>query len=278
MGDLEVDTRLETVDAGRFRASLSRDWEIWGPNGGYIAAIALRAAGQVAKVERPAAFSGHFLSVARFAEVDVAVRVARAGRRAESLHVSISQDERPIFEGLVRTAAEGQGLQHDVAEIPEAKRPAELASIRDLLPPDAPGPSYPFWNNFEVKPVWPERVTEIERKAHEPIFREWYRLQPRATFNDPWLDAARSLVMIDTTSWIAASQPHPNSAFTAPNLDVTAWFHRSEPESEWLLTDTRCDIAEAGLMGTHARIWSETGRLLATGGAQLFCVPNPPAA
>jgi acyl-CoA thioesterase-2 len=277
MGDLEIDTRLEDVAEGRFRAALSRDWEIWGPNGGYIAAIALRAAGQVSKVKRPAAFSGHFLSVARFEEVDVAVRVVRAGRRAESLGVSISQDGRPVFEGLVRTAAEGAGLQHDVAEIPEAKRPPELASIQDLLPPDSQ-PGYAFWNNFEVKPVWPERVNETERRAHAPIFREWIRMQPRATFDDPFLDAARSLLMIDTISWIAASQPHPNSGFTAPNLDVTAWFHRAEPESEWLLTDSRCDIAEAGLMGTHARIWSETGRLLASGGAQLFCVPNPPDA
>ena len=31
-------------------------------------------------------------------------------------------------------------------------------------------------------------------------------------------------------------------------------------------------------MGTHGRIWSRDGRLLATGGAQLFCVPRPPEA
>ena len=44
MGDFEADTRLEGEN-GRYRASISRDWEIWGPNGGYVAAIALRAAG-----------------------------------------------------------------------------------------------------------------------------------------------------------------------------------------------------------------------------------------
>jgi len=81
--------------------------------------------------------------------------------------------------------------------------------------------------------------------------------------------------MIDTASWIAANQPHPNADFTAPNIDVTAWFHQFDPKSEWLLTDHRCDVAAGGLMGTHARIWSESGKLLATGGAQLMCVPNP---
>ena len=44
MGDLDRDTAV-VGDGGRYTATLSDDWEIWGPNGGYIAAILLRAAG-----------------------------------------------------------------------------------------------------------------------------------------------------------------------------------------------------------------------------------------
>lgn len=274
MGDLAEDTALEPVEpeAGRFRATLSRDWEIWGPNGGYLAVIALRAAGALAKVPRPAAFAGHFLTVARFAPVDVEVRVLRAGRRAESLSVSIAQDGRPIFTGLVRTAASGPGLEHDVATAPDVRGPEALRDIEEVVS-DRSGPPYPFWNNFRVRPVWPERFAEPPR-AREPVFREWYRFVPRATFEDPWLEAGRALLMIDTASWPAACQPHPEAAFTAPNLDVTAWFHRP-PTSAWLLMDHVAPVAEGGLMGTHARIWREDGRLVATGGAQLLCVPNP---
>ena len=47
MGDLAADTAVEPLGDGRYRASVSRDWEIWGPMGGYIASIALRAAGAV---------------------------------------------------------------------------------------------------------------------------------------------------------------------------------------------------------------------------------------
>lgn len=277
MGDLAHDTELTPIDpgAGRYRAMLSEDWHIWGPNGGYIAVIALRAAGLAARVPRPAAFAGHFLSVARFGPVDVEVRVLKAGRRAESLAVSISQEERPIFTGLVRTAAEGPGLEHDVAAIPHVPAPGELRNIEDLVPAGS-GPPFPFWNNFKVRPIHPERVLE-ERIAREPVFREWYRFEPRACFDDPWLDAGRALLMIDTASWIAACQPHPNAGYTAPNLDVTAWFHRSAPDSEWLLMDHSSPVAADGLMGTHGRIWSESGRLLATGGAQLLCVPHSTA-
>lgn len=84
MSDFEVDTRLERIHENRLRATFSRDWEIWGPSGGYVASIALRAAGQIAKVQRLASFSGHFLAVGRFDTVDIEVRTLRAGRRAES--------------------------------------------------------------------------------------------------------------------------------------------------------------------------------------------------
>src|SRR5436190_7002460 len=43
VGDLAHDTDVVGSD-GRYTATVSGDWEIWGPMGGYVAAIALRAA------------------------------------------------------------------------------------------------------------------------------------------------------------------------------------------------------------------------------------------
>ena len=53
MGDFALDTAVSGED-GRYTATLSHDWEIWGPNGGYVAAIALRAAGAHSRFDRPA--------------------------------------------------------------------------------------------------------------------------------------------------------------------------------------------------------------------------------
>ena len=186
--------------------------------------------------------------------------------------MSITQGERRIFEGLVRTAAEAPGLVHDVSTFPEVQKPDALRFIQELVPGEEP--TYAFWKNYEVKPVWPERFTEPRDTRYPPLFREWYRFTPRAQFDDPWLDAARALMMIDTASWIAASAPHRGEPYIAPNLDVTAWFHRPV-RSAWLLIDARCDVADDGLMGTHARVWGEDGALVATGGAQLLCAPAP---
>lgn len=274
MGDFELDTRLEP-EAGRdghFHAKISEDWAIWGPNGGYIAAIALRAAGLVAKVRRPASFSGHFLRVARFDEIDVEVVTLRAGRRSESLRVSIRQDDSLVFESLIRTAAAGSGLEHDVSKFPDVPDPDSLPDVEDLIDPEQP--RYVFWNNFDARTLYPERF-RAKPQAREPSWKEWYRFRPRATFDDPFVDAGRLLLIIDTMSWPAAVQPHPEPKFTAPNLDVATWFHAAEPESDWLLSDHDCPVAKNGLMGTHGRVWSRGGQLLATGGAQLFCVPMP---
>ena len=104
MGDLDHDTRVQGAD-GRYRAIISPDWEVWGPNGGYVAAIALRAAGAEARIARPVAFAGHYLAVARFAPVDIAVVVAHRGRRSESIRVAMTQAGKPILEAIVFNAA-----------------------------------------------------------------------------------------------------------------------------------------------------------------------------
>ena len=73
MGDLAVDTAVRARGEGRYEATLSADWEIWGPMGGYVAAVALRAAGASTPELRPAAFSCHYLGVAQFDTVDIKV-------------------------------------------------------------------------------------------------------------------------------------------------------------------------------------------------------------
>ncbi|MDP2950224.1 MAG: thioesterase family protein [Chloroflexota bacterium] len=272
MGDFDLDTRVEGGN-GRYQAHISRDWEIWGPNGGYLAAIALRAAGREARIPRPAAFTCHFISVARFEPVQLEVTPVHQGRRAGSIVVAMRQGGRPILQAMLRTAAEGPGLEHDVAVVPNVTHPDTLQSW-DEIPPR--GPTYPFWQNLEGKVMHSDWLDE-EPRAREPVHLEWLRFRPRATFDDIWVDAGRLLLLIDTLSWPAASLAHPwPHQFQGPNLDVTAWFHRFAPESDWLLADHHSPVAQAGLMGTTARIWSRDGRLLASGGAQLLCVPAAP--
>ena len=155
---------------------------------------------------------------------------------------------------------------------PEVPPPEVLPDPESLHRED--GPRHAFWQNLDVRVVDPARFAEPD-EPREAVWREWYRFTPRATFDDPFVDAARLLLLIDTLSWPAACQPHGRDpGFQAPNLDVTAWFHAFAPDCDWLLADHVSPVAGGGLMGTIGRVWDRRGRLLASGGAQLFCVPT----
>jgi acyl-CoA thioesterase-2 len=279
MGDFAVDTAVEGSD-GTYRAALSREWEIWGPMGGYVASFALRAAGAESSFARPASFFCHYLGVAKFDEVDIVVDKLRAGRTAESLKVTISQADRLIMDATVWTVGDVEGLDHDLTAPPDVPGPEGLPNFEELFAdePEA-GPPFPFWNNFEARPIdfrkeWPPS------EALPPVFQEWLRFVPASTFDDPWVDACRALICVDVVSWPAASRPHmfkqPN--VIAPSMDLYVAFHDAAPADPWLLLDGHSSWAAGGLMNWSGNLWSSDRSLVASGMGQLLCrtVPAPP--
>ena len=282
MGALGDDTAVEAVDggAGRFRARLARDWETWGPNGGYLASVALRAAGAATDLPRPATFSCLFLGVGAFEDVDIDVVSLRRTKRAEALRVDIVQGDRTLLEAHVWAVDDGMpGLEHDLAVAPDVASPDELRSTDELQPDASP---HAFWRNFDVKPVaWTPPEEWPPPADSDPVVRQWMRFSPVARFDEePWVDACRSVVLLDTFQWPAAHRPHlrrgpGETAFIAPNMDLSVRFHRAAPTSEWLLIDARGPIAEGGLMASEARVWSEDRRLVASAASHLLCRQVP---
>ena len=276
MGDLERDTGVTGGD-GTYRASLSADWEIWGPNGGYLAAVALRAAGAHSGLARPASLLCHFLDVADFADVTLETTTLRRSRRAESTRVTMTQDGRAVLEALVwSVTGDLQGLVHDAAPSPTVPGPDGLLSTEEHLGTDER--PFRFFSNFDERPLmW---VDDWEhREPGEPVYRCWYRLRPEATFDDPWVDAGRLAIMVDTLEWPAAVRAHAGGtvAYIAPSLDLACRFHRMAlaGDSGWLLVEARSPVADHGLVGGTAAVWDSHGRLLASGGQQMLCRPAP---
>src|SRR5271167_4058903 len=107
------ETAVERVGDGRFTALVHPDWEIWGPCGGYVAALALRAAGAESPLARPASFFCHYLSAAAFAPVELEVTPLRTGRTVLAQRVAMSQEGRPVLEAMVWSVGEVQGLEHE---------------------------------------------------------------------------------------------------------------------------------------------------------------------
>ena len=187
MGALDVDTELMGGD-GRYSAHLSEDWRIWGPNGGYLAALALRCAGEHSPFRRPASFTCHFLGVADFTDVELTARTHKRTKRVESLAVSMTQHGAPILEALVWTVGDVHGFEHQAFPMPDVPRPESLRSLDERVPDDVP--VFPFWDSLELRPC--DWLDDWETRAPgEFRQRGWYRFRPTPTFADPYLDAAR---------------------------------------------------------------------------------------
>ena len=268
MGDIEEQTAVEPAGEGRFTAMVHADWEIWGPCGGYVAALALRAAGAESHVVRPASFFCHYLSVASFAPVDLVVTPLRAGRTVLAQRVAMSQEGRPVLEAMVWSVGDVAGLEHEDVDPPDVPDPDALPTWADLSP-DEDRPPMPFWDNFDQRLVtwskeWPPPG------PLPPTWRTWVRPRPSATFADPWVDAARSLIVLDVGSWPAGSRPHMHlePPYIAPSLDLYASFQYPGSSSEWLLLDAHSPVAHGGLLSWTGRVWSKERRLIASGGGQ----------
>jgi acyl-CoA thioesterase II len=288
---LEEATQLQGEE-GSYSVELSRAWEIWGPNGGYLAALALRAAGMRAEIRQPASFYCHFLRSPDFERVELEVSFLKRGRRSESLAVSMTQRGEPVLHALVRTAADAPGYEHQQPSPPHVPGPHELRAA-DELRAQAGRKTFPFWENIEQRPIDQSVVSGVQRSEQSAaddardsersvandvrrppaLIREWTRFRPEPCFTDPFVDTARPLILLDTYGWPAAYRRYRDRSMIAPNLDTSVWFHRPPQSSQWLLIDEECTIGHRGLLSASGRVWNLEGQLLASGSAQLCCLP-----
>src|SRR5690606_4413877 len=105
----------------------------------------------------------------------------------------------------------------------------------------------------------------------------WYRFRPQSTFDDPYVEAGRLAVLVDTFMWPAASRAYAAGELRhiAPSLDLQVSFHRLAHDTEWLLVDAVSETACEGLVAGRASVWSPDGALVASGAQQMLCRPAP---
>lgn len=271
MGALQNDTLIRK-DGERLTASLHKDWNFWGPNGGYVSAVALRAASAVAPDDhRPATLTVQYVSVAEFDEVEARVEPVKKGRNAWLLNVALVQKDRTFLQAQVWTTNKADGPDAVEASMPAIAPHETLKTVAEHLGPDAPA-VHGFWNNIDTKPqVW---IPWEERQPEPPALREWYRFKGYEP-GDAFLDACRATILIDTMLWpIHARSLGGRPNYIAPSLDLTVWFHEGAGAEDWLLLDAETDVARGGLIHGRGRVWTPDGRLVATGGSNMLHVPQ----
>lgn len=251
-------------------AQLRADWEVWGPNGGYLSAIALRAAGGCApQGHRPVTYSCQYLASPASGEIAVEAELVKPGRSAACINVRLVQAGRLALQAQVWTTARDVGPDRMDFRAPDAPPPHELRPFDSYMPADFK--PHPFWSHIEGRPV--RFLAEGETDPRGAVAECWYRLKDFPPTADLFLDSARLPLLIDTLPWPtfhhALAEP---PSYIAPSLDLTVWFHDPPRGCDWLLAESHAPIARGGLIHGGARLWSADGRLLASGGSQLLVV------
>lgn len=267
------DTAVEGGD-GRYTATLSEEWDIWGPNGGYVAVIALRAMAAESALKRPVSFSCSFLSPGKYDAVELDVAPLKVGRRTEAHRVTMRQGERALLEAMAWFSIDDMpGFEHDDGRMPDVPAAESLQTYAELA--EDYDDWYPYWRSVEGKPC--EWQAEERTEVAAPRWSCWMRCKDTPPLEDPALEAGRSLLWLDMMMWNAIwpAQPEPLE-YIAPSLDLMVQFHSVAPEADWLLCDAHSPLSRGGICSSNGRVWSPDGRMLASGGSQLFCRPAPP--
>ena len=237
--------------------------------GGYVAAVALRAVGAVSPFARPASFSCHYLGVAAFETVDLAVEPVRAGRRRPATASRSRRASGRSWRLSCGRSTTSTASSTTCRPATAWSAPGELPSAEELAGEDNP-PPFPFCELRRpaagVDRPWPPPA------PLEPIWRDWLRFRsgrrrpPTRGWPAPgWCCSPTCRAGRRATGPTLAQPP-----FIAPTLDLQVTLHRLVPDEEWLLEGTS-PVAADGLIGFTSRLWTVDGGLVATGGGQTLC-------
>lgn len=253
-------------EKGRYQGKIHPRWEIWGPNGGYLSAIALNAVAKEASYSRPISYFCHYLGVGKFADIQVLVDTIKAGRSTGVYQVEIRQEDKLILRAQVIAGNDTAGYEHQHPQVPYKTLPEQLESITNET-------GHAFWKNFDLKAADPRMFSQ--EHSGEALHEAWYHFND-AQASNAYQDAMRSLVLIDTMQWPANYMYYGGDQlpYLAPSLDLYVQFNRFSPEEKWLFCRSTCDHADQGYLGGQAEVWDTDGKLLACGGSQLMCVPR----
>lgn len=272
---LELATQL-SGEGGRYRIDLDPHWMGFHTlYGGYLAAVALRAASRASDFPRAASLGCHFLQGGRPGPAELRVESMRRNKRSESLRVSLLQDRQRILEALVWIGIQSDGfsLSHD--PIPEIAPASAFRDRREqVLARGRPVP--PVWDRVEIRHC-NRRLYEAAR-PDEPDVDAWCRLRDSRPFEGILEDSLRVIALADGAFHdpvyrLVGGDPQ-DYAYAMPTMELNVHFHRTSPASEWLFCRARCDQAAAGLVTSSARFWSgDSGQLMASARSNLACRP-----
>ena len=249
------DTAVHRHGPDVFEADVAERWWVGrGPNGGYLAAILLRAL--TTRLDDPLrpirSLSVHYPRAPVAGPVRVECSVERSGRSVSALSARMTQGSEIVAIALAAFSSPWGGMRFSDAEMPEIA-PADSLPVpreRDDLPPVA--------SNFDYRGGLGERLFSGSEEAY---VGGWIRArEPRIV--DPILAAA----LMD--AWPPAVFARASGPFAAPTIDLTIHFRATTPvpgaaAEDFYVAAFRSRVASDGFFEEDGELWSRAGELLA---------------
>lgn len=281
-------TAVAPAGDGRYDATVDPGWEApTGPNGGYLAAILIRA------LEAEAASTGerrlrsltvHYLRTAATAPLELDVRIVRAGRRTATASVTGRQDGREVLLGIaafarpgLQSAAEWAPLPPDAGPPPGPDAPAVPADRyrRDAAAWIAPFPGMPpITSQLRLSP----RLGGLPFSGRLPT-------DGRGVLTGGWIgspedqpiDAAYLAQLTDY--WWPPAFEAVTTPVAAPTIDLTIHVRADLPPGGLaaapVLGRYRSSTAQDGLVEEDAELFLPDGTLLAQSRQLALLAPVP---
>jgi acyl-CoA thioesterase len=133
----DADTAVTRLGDDLFEARMDRGWWVVnGPNGGYVAAVLLRAlAERMGEPERaPRSLTIHYTRPPAEGPVRIEARVERRGRSLTTLSARMLQEERLLALALSAFSKAREGLAFSGAAMPELPPPERCAPLEGRIP------------------------------------------------------------------------------------------------------------------------------------------------
>lgn len=253
------ETAITKLGDGRYSATMATSWwVVRGPNGGYLAAIILRAlTDAVDDPERtPRSLTVHYASSPGEGDVELNTVIERVGRSLTTCTCRMEQNGK-----LVALA------------VAAFSKPRPGPEFCDVVMPQVPGPEF-----YVPTPTAPRDAPAIARRyetrwaiGHPPVpgvpsgaravAGGWIRL-PELRAVDALLAAAI------TDGWLPPTFSRIQEPVVVPTVDLTIHFRAELPHpglaaDAFVLASFRTNVAAGGFLEEDGEIWAPDGTLLA---------------
>jgi acyl-CoA thioesterase len=250
----DADTAVTALGDGRFDARIDRGWWVLsGPNGGYLAAIVLRAMqeGLNDSTRAPRSLHVRYLKAPAEGPIELRTQVVRAGRSLTVMAAQLFQADVELVQGSATFSGPFSEIAFQDARMPAARPLAECPPIFKAIPMNS---RYDMWR----------AIGGEFRQCEDAVTGGWIRLEePRR------VDALFLAAVWD--AWppaVFARAMDARFRGAVPTVEASVYFRESFPVSDLaaeahVLLRVETLKAQDGIADESGEIWSADGRLLA---------------